>query len=93
MAGFEKGKKYDVVDAEQGDCVGCCFNKDGCTLDISIPCREGFIYKEIKESDNERLLRLIKNLAKGASLIVRCFIVKHGVNTLVVTKYVQTIKV
>lgn len=26
MAGFEKGKKYDVVDAEQGDCVGCCFN-------------------------------------------------------------------
>lgn len=29
MAGFEKGKKYDVVDAEQGDCVGCCFNKDG----------------------------------------------------------------
>lgn len=54
MAGFEKGKKYDVVDAEQGDCVGCCFNKDGCTLDISIPCREEFIYKEIKESDNER---------------------------------------
>lgn len=54
MAGFEKGKKYDVVDAEHGDCVGCCFNKDGCTLDIDIPCREGFIYKEIKESDNER---------------------------------------
>lgn len=27
MAGFEKGKKYDVVDAEQGDCIGCCFNK------------------------------------------------------------------
>lgn len=55
MAGFEKGKKYDVVDAEQGDCVGCCFNKDGCTLDISIPCRKEFIYKEIKESDNERV--------------------------------------
>lgn len=51
MAGFEKGKKYDVVDAEQGDCVGCCFNKDGCTLDISIPCRKEFIYKEIKEND------------------------------------------
>ena len=53
MAGFEKGKKYDVVDAEHVDCVGCCFNKDGCTLDIDIPCREEFIYKEIKENDNE----------------------------------------
>lgn len=53
--GFEKGKKYEVVDAEQGDCIGCCFNKDGCTLDISIPCREGYIYKEIKESNNERV--------------------------------------
>lgn len=41
MAGFEKGKKYDVVDAEQGDCIGCCFS----TLDISIPCGEGYIYK------------------------------------------------
>lgn len=49
-----KGKDFSVVDAEQGDCIGCCFNKDGCTLDISIPCREEFIYKEIKESDNER---------------------------------------
>lgn len=49
MAGFEKGKKYDVVDAEHGDCVGRCFNKDGCTLDISIPCRKEFIYKEVKE--------------------------------------------
>lgn len=54
MARFEKGKKYDVVDAEHGDCVGCCFNKDGCILDIDIPCREEFIYKEIKENDNER---------------------------------------
>ena len=49
MAGFEKGKKYDVVYAEHGDCVGCCFNKDGCTLDIAIPCRKEFIYKEVKE--------------------------------------------
>ena len=49
MAGFEKGKKYDVVYAEHGDCVGCCFNKDGCTLDIDIPCRKEFIYKEVKE--------------------------------------------
>lgn len=55
MAEFEKGKKYEVVDAEQGDCIGCCFNKEGCTLDISIPCREGFIYKEIKENDNKRV--------------------------------------
>lgn len=49
MAGFEKGKKYDVVDAEHGECVGCCFNKDGCTLDIDILCRKEFIYKEIKD--------------------------------------------
>lgn len=49
MAGFEKGKKYDVVNAENGECVGCCFNKDGCTLDIDIPCRKEFIYKEIKD--------------------------------------------
>lgn len=34
--GFEKGKKYEVVDAEQGDCVGCCFNK----------------YKECQETDS-----------------------------------------
>lgn len=55
MAGFEKGKKYDVVDAKHGACVGCCFNKDGyCNLDIDIPCRKEFIYKEIKENDNER---------------------------------------
>lgn len=45
---YEKGKKYDVVDAEHGECVGCCFNKDGCTLDIDIPCRKEFIYKEIE---------------------------------------------
>lgn len=55
MAGFEKDKKYEVADAEQGECIGCCFNIDGCILDISIPCRAGFIYKEIKESDNERV--------------------------------------
>ena len=54
MARFEKGKKYEVVDAQHGECIGCCFNKDGCTLDIDIPCRKEFIYKEIKESDNER---------------------------------------
>lgn len=53
MARFEKGKKYDVVDAKHGDCVGCCFNRDGCILDIDIPCREEFIYEEIKENDNE----------------------------------------
>ena len=52
MAGFEKGKKYDVVDAEHGECVGCCFNKDGCTLDIDIPCRKEFIYKEIEDVEN-----------------------------------------
>ena len=53
MARFEKDKKYEVVDAENGDCIGCCFNKDGCTLDIDIPCRKEFIYKEIKEKVEE----------------------------------------
>ena len=49
MAGFEKGKKYEVVDAEQGDCIGCCFHIEGvCNLYITIPCRKGFIFKEVK---------------------------------------------
>ena len=52
---LKKEKMYEVVGAEQGDCVGCCFDKEGCTLDIPIPCRKGLIYKEIKESDNERV--------------------------------------
>jgi hypothetical protein len=48
--GFEKGKKYEVVDAKQGDCIGCCFHIEGvCNLDITIPCRKGFIFKEVKE--------------------------------------------
>lgn len=48
--GFEKGKKYEVVDAKKGDCIGCCFHIEGvCNLDITIPCRKGFIFKEVKE--------------------------------------------
>lgn len=50
MAGFEKGKKYEVVDAKQGDCIGCCFLIEGvCNLNITISCRNGFIFKEVKE--------------------------------------------
>jgi hypothetical protein len=57
MAGFEKGKKYEVVDAEQGDCIGCCFHIEGvCNLDITIPCRKDFIFKEVKRMEQKFII-------------------------------------
>lgn len=51
--------------------------------------------KEIKVGEKITLevIETDKESCKGASLIVRCLIAKYGVNTLVASKYVQTIKV
>lgn len=57
MAGFEKGKKYDVVDAEQGDCVWCCFlGNSACEVWRKYPCgpklrkdNKNVIFEEVKK--------------------------------------------
>ena len=58
MAGFEKGKKYEVVDAEQGDCIGFCFNEI-CRDIYEIVCQDFKCYAgERKDGKNVQFKRV-----------------------------------
>lgn len=73
MAEFEKGKKYDVVETERGDCIGCCFHIEGvCNLDITIPCRKGFIFKEVKRMEQKFIIGdLVKVILDDEEQVVK----------------------